>query len=91
MKVVTILLGLIFLAGGIALWVGPLRAQTWTVVWGGIVVGLLLVGLGALMIGISEIRSASEERRMAQELAASAQPPQQQPSGEGSSQPPSQG
>lgn len=91
MKVVTILVGLIFLAGGIALWVGPLREATWTVVLGGIVVGLLLVGLGALMIGISEIKSASEERRMAQELAASAQPSAQQPPSEGSSQPPSQG
>jgi uncharacterized membrane protein HdeD (DUF308 family) len=88
-KVVTILVGLVFLAGGIALWIGPLHQETWTVVWGGIVVGLLLVGLGALMIGISEIRSASEERRMAQELAASTPPPQQQTPGGGSSQPPS--
>ena len=83
MKAVTILVGLIFLIGGILL-IFPWKAAVWTVVQGGIVVGLILVGLGALMIGISEIRSAAEEKRMAAELTASA--PQQGQSGGGSSQ-----
>ena len=87
MKAVTILVGLIFLIVGIAIiaLVPGWRAAVWTVIQGGIVVGLILVGLGALMIGISEIRSAAEEKRMAAELAASA-PPQQQPPGGGSGQ-----
>jgi hypothetical protein len=90
-KVVTILVGLIFLAGGICLWIWVWPADVLTVIKGAIVLGLLLVGLGALMIGISEIRSAAEEARMTQELAASTPPSQQQSSGEGSSQPPAQG
>ena len=80
MKALTIIVGLIFLVGGVALGVWPWREAAWVVIQGGIVVGLVLVGLGALMIGISEIRSAAEEKRMAAELAASA-PQQEKPSG----------
>ena len=86
MKALTIIVGLILLVVGILLWIGPLRAQAWTAVLGGIVVGLILVGLGALMIGISEIRSAAEEKRLTAELAASA-PQQEQPSGGTGGQP----
>ena len=80
MKALTIIVGLILLVVGIILWIGPLREAAWSVFWGGIVIGLILVGLGALMIGISEIRSAAEEKRLSAELAAST-PQQEPPSG----------
>jgi ABC-type multidrug transport system permease subunit len=84
-KAVTIIVGLIFLVGGILLWVKVWPEDVLTVIKGGVVVSLILIGLGALMIGISEIRSAAEEKRMAAELAAST-PPQEPPSGQTPSQ-----
>lgn len=86
MKAVTIIVGLIFLVGGILLWVFVWPTDVLTVIKGGVVVGLILIGLGALMIGISEIRSAAEEKRMAAELAAST-PPQEPASGQSPGQP----
>lgn len=58
------------------------------VIWfvkGGVAIALVFTGLGALIIGISEIKSAAEERRLAAEIspaAASGQQPEAKAEGE---------
>jgi len=79
-KWISILLGLILIALGI--W-GVLAdlPRVWDFVYAGLVILCILVGLGALMFGISEVRSAAEERRVA-EPAAPPPPPAAPPGGE---------
>ena len=81
-KALIILLGLVFVAIGIwliILW----HAQVAYVIAAMIALGFVIVGLGMLAFGVSEIRSAAEERRLAAEAEATPLPPPV-------SQPPSQ-
>ncbi|HUT75627.1 MAG TPA: hypothetical protein VM221_12435 [Armatimonadota bacterium] len=73
-KALIILLGIIFLVLGIVLIV------TWWdeakyVIGTAIALTLVLIGLGMLAFGISEIRSAQEEQRLAAEAEATPPPP----------------
>lgn len=68
MKALTIIIGLIFLAAGVVLiwlWSRPVLE----LIKGGVALGLVFTGLGALIIGISEIKSAAEEKRLAAEIS----------------------
>jgi predicted membrane-bound spermidine synthase len=83
LKALTIILGLIFLAAGIVLiWVW--RHPVLSFVKGGVAIALVFAGLGALIIGISEIKSAAEEKRLAAEVSPAASSGQQpEPKAEG--------
>lgn len=73
-KVIIILLGIVFVAAGgffIYLWQGPVLAFIEAM----FALSLVMIGLGLLAFGISEIRSAAEERRLAAEVEATPPPP----------------
>jgi hypothetical protein len=69
-KVLTIIIGLILIAGGVYLCF-PWHKEVLFLIKGVVALGLILVGLGAVFFGMSEIRSAAEEAR----AAAQAPPP----------------
>ena len=77
MKVLTIIIGLVLIAGGILL-VNRWPEEVLVLIKGVVALGLILVGLGAFFFGISEIRSAAEETR----AAAQAPPPPPAPEGQ---------
>jgi len=68
-KWISILLGLILIALGIWGIVERWWEYVWPFVYAGLVVMAILVGLGALVFGISEVRSAAEERRVTEPVA----------------------
>ena len=73
-KAIIILIGLVFIAlgvWGIAAWPDAVLFFIKAMV----ALGLIIVGLGMLAFGISEIRSAAEERRLAAEVEATPPPP----------------
>jgi len=77
-KWISILLGLVLIVLGI--WGIFADLETvWKFVYAGLVILAILVGLGALMFGISEVRSAAEERRVAEPTAPP--PPPAAPTG----------
>jgi hypothetical protein len=69
-KVLTIIIGLILIAAGILL-VYRWPDEVLYLLKAGVALGLILVGLGAVFFGMSEIRSAAEEAR----ATAEAPPP----------------
>jgi hypothetical protein len=84
-KWIAILLGLVLLALGVwGIWVWWYD-MVWPFIAGGLVVTAIIVGLGAIAFGISEARSAAEERKLAEPVAPTPPPPAA-PSGESSSE-----
>jgi hypothetical protein len=69
-RVLTIIIGLVLIAGGILL-VYRWPDEVLFLIKGAVALGLIFVGLGAFFFGMSEIRSAGEEAR----AAAQAPPP----------------
>jgi hypothetical protein len=89
-KWIAILLGVVLLALGVwGIW-----AWWYDIVWpfiaGGLVVMAIIVGLGAIAFGVSEVRSAAEERKLAEPVAPTA-PPTAPPAAPGGGEPPSEG
>lgn len=80
---------LIILLGLIAIGLGIWGIVAWSdavliAIKAMVALGLVVIGLGMLAFGISEIRSAAEERRLAAEVEATPPPPPVAPPASGS-------
>jgi membrane protein involved in colicin uptake len=74
-KWIAILLGIILLAlgvWGIIVWASE---YVWPFVAAALVIGAVIIGLGAIAFGYSEIRSAAEERKIAEAAPPPTAPP----------------
>lgn len=77
-KWIAILLGLILIALGV--WgIIEWREDVWKFVKAGLVVAAIIVGMGAFAFGWSEIRSAAEERKLAEPVAPTPPPSEATP------------
>jgi len=84
-KWIAILLGIILVAlgvWGIIVW---RYDYIWPFVAAGLAIGAVIVGLGAIAFGVSEVRSAAEERKIAESAPPASTPPPPPPAAGGES------
>jgi len=87
-KVLSILLGIVFVVlgiWGINQWPTPVL----DFIKAGVSIGLILVGLGAFLFGISELKAAAEEKKAEAEVPSPPPAPEPEAKPEGEETPPS--
>ena len=68
-KVLSILLGIVFIVLGI-LGIMKWPQEVLAFIEAGVSIGLILVGLGAFLFGVSELKAAAEEKRAEAEVTS---------------------